>query len=479
MTERSGERFEFQRLGGRRVEAAFDGGRVTSDAGAVLLREVEERFGFLDRLAACFVDHRDPDLVDHTVAELVRQRVYGLCLGYEDLVDHDALRFDPLLATLVGKTDPEGHDRARQRDRGAALAGKSTLNRLELTPVGADPDHRYKKITANVAEMQDVLVDAFLLQHEAPPERIVLDFDATDDPLHGRQLGRFFHGYYRAFCYLPLYVFCGDHPLLALLRPADQDASAGTVPHLARIVRRIRETWPEVEIVFRGDSGFQREPIMAWCEAHDVHFVIGVAKNERLNRMLAEPLARVAADFEAIGEPCREFVDLTYRTGKSWSRERRVVAKAEHLSKGPNPRYVVTSYDAERLDARRLYEVEYCGRGEMENRIKEQQLMLFADRTSCGTMRANQIRLLLSTMAYVLLRAFREHGLVGTELERAQVETIRTRLLKIGARVTVSVRRVRLAMSSAFPLQRLFATVHRRLAELRPPPAASPVVPAP
>ena len=468
MTQCTQRTFEFQSLGGRQVVGSFDGGKVTSDAGGVLLREVEAAFGFLRQFADCFTDHRDPELIEHTVLDLLKQRVYGLCLGYEDLNDHDQLRHDSLLAVLVDKQDAEGHDRLHPRDRGKALAGKSTLNRLELTPVGADEGSRYKKIVAHLGRMQDFFVQAFLQQHRQPPTRIVIDLDSTDDPIHGHQLGRFFHGYYDEYCFLPLYAFCGDHPLCALLRPADIDAAAGAVKQLARIVTLIRAHWPDVEIVIRADSGFCREPILAWCEAHRVHYLIGLAKNKRLLKIIGGQLQQAKQAFESTGQPARVFHDFTYRTHRSWSRPRRVIGKAEHLAKGANPRFVVTSLPAEGFEAQALYEQEYCARGDMENRIKEQQLMLFADRTSCQTMRANQIRLCLSTMAYILMRAMREFGLQGTELAQAQCETIRRKLLKIGAVIKFSVRRIVLSISESYPFQDLFAQVHQALQRLRP-----------
>lgn len=466
--------FGFQQLGAREIVAQFNGGRVSSDGGGILLREVEERFGLVEKFASCFTDYRDPELIEHSLVGLLKQRLFGICLGYEDLNDHDLLRYDALLATIVGKEDPEGNDRESARDRGKALAGKSTLNRLELTPVGADAGDRYKKITANIHATHDFLVDAFLMQHASPPERIVLDLDATDDPVHGDQLGKFFHGYYKNYCFLPLYVFCGDHPLLALLRPSDIDAAAGAVKHLDRIVRRIRQTWPNVRIVVRGDSGFCREHLLAWCEENGVDYVIGLAKNKRLTTILGKEAHEAKVLFEQTGKPARVFKDFIYRTQKSWSRERRVIGKAEHLEKGANPRFVVTSLDPEEFPAATVYEDEYCGRGNMENRIKEQQLFLFADRTSCQTLRANQLRLTFSTVAYVLLRALREFGLKGTVLETAQADTIRLRLLKIGAIVRVTVRKVWIALSEAYPWRDLFAEVYERLtAWRRPVPAES------
>ena len=461
----------FEPLGAREVVAGFDGGTVTSDAGGLLLREVEAKFGFLAQFARCFTDYRDPDKTEHTLLELLKQRVFGLCLGYEDLNDHDTLRHDPLLAVLVGKHDPRGQGRARARDRGKALAGKSTLNRLELTPVRADGRSRYQKVVAHLDRMQAFFVEAFVQQHVVPPARVVLDLDSTDFVRHGHQRGRFFHGYYDAYCYLPLYVFCGDHPLWALLRPANIDTSTGALKHLARIIARLRQAWPGVKVVLRGDSGFCREHLMAWCEAHGVDYVFGLAQNARLLRALGPELAQAAAQFAQTKEPARVFKDFTYRTLDSWGRERRVVGKAEHLAKGPNPRFVVSSLAPEACAAQALYEQEYCGRGDMENRIKEQQLMLFADRVSCATMRANQVRLCLATVAYIVLRALRAFGLGQTELAQAQCDTIRLRLLKLGAVVRVSVRRVWLALSEAYPLRAVFAQVWAKLRALREAPA--------
>jgi hypothetical protein len=455
--------FEFQALGRREVVARFDGGPITSDAGGLLLREVEEHTGIIRRLARCFTDHRNEQRLEHSVEELLRQRIFGLALGYEDLNDHDQLRHDPLLATLVGKRDPTGGNRLRERDRGKALAGRNTLNRLELTPRGADANSRYKKIVAEAGQIESVFVDVFLQLHRKPPKRIVLDIDATDDPLHGDQLGKFFHGYYKSYCYLPLYIFCGDHLLCAKLRPADIDGAAGTVKQLNRIVGQIRRKWSDVQIVIRGDSGFCRENIMVWCEANNVGYILGLAKNDRLRWEIDLEMELAKAESEATGEPARRFKDLTYQTRKSWSRERRVVGKAEHLPRGSNPRFVVTNLSAEEFDARALYEDEYCARGEMENRIKEQQLYLFADRTSAHTMRANQLRLWFSSVGYTLLQVIRQFGLQGTKLARARCDTIRLKLLKIGASVRVSVRRVWLSMAESCPYQQLFAAVYANL----------------
>jgi Transposase DDE domain group 1 len=467
-TECTPEFLPFQAPFRREVRASFDGGAISSDGGGLLLVEVERCTGILRQFAACFTDHRDPDLVEHTLEQLIAQRVYGLNLGYEDLNDHEELRYDPLLATLVGKADPSGQDRLRARDRGKALAGKSTLNRLELTPVGADRDSRYKKITAHHRQIENVFVELFLQAYEQPPEQIVLDLDATDNPLYGDQLGRFFHGYYDCYCYLPLYIFCGEHLLCAKLRPADIDGSAGSVKQLDRIVSRIRQAWPQVRIIIRGDSGFCREPIMAWCEHHDVDYLVGLATNARLKREVAAALVQARQQFEQTQQASRVFVEFEYQTLDSWSRARRVVAKAEYLPKGENPRFVTTSISAAELAAAVLYEQHYCARGDMENRIKEQQLYMFARRTSCATMRANQLRLWFSSLAYVLLQALRREGLRGTPLAEAQCDTIRLKLLKIGAQIRITVRKVWLALAEGCPYEGVFRQVYQNLLAMRP-----------
>jgi hypothetical protein len=467
-TECTTNRLTFQPLGRREVVGAFEGGTITSDAGGLLLREVEGRTGIIRQFAACFVDHRDPELIEHTVEELVAQRVYGLALGYEDLNDHDRLRLDPLLAALVGKADPTGQDRRRKRDRGKALAGKSTLNRLELTRVAADASSRYKKIPADTQRMERLFVEFFIQAHCRPPARIVLDLDATDDPVHGNQLGRFFHGYYQQYCYLPLYIFCGDELLGAWLRPSDIDGSAGALKKVAAMVWRLREVWPQVKIVLRGDSGFCREPLMRWCEEHGVDYVFGLAKNKRLVAELQAELMLAKQQYEATGHAARVFKDFSYQTLDSWSQTRRVVGKAEHLDKGPNPRFVVTSLSAEQFDAKTLYEVEYCGRGEMENRIKEQQRFLFADRTSAATMRANQLRLWFSSVAYTLMQALRRLGLHDTPMAQAQCDTIRLKLLKIGAQIRVTVRKVWVALAEGCPYEAMFRKVYQNLLATRP-----------
>ena len=459
--------FAFHALGKRDVVARFDGGQITSDAGGLLLREVEQATGLLRRFAGCFEDHRDSRLIEHSVLELVSQRVYALALGYEDLIDHDELRHDPLLAVLVGKADPMGMDRDVPRDRGKACAGKSTLNRLELTPVGATARSRYKKTVAHQEAIEQLFVEAFLEAHHRPPRQIVLDLDATDDPVHGHQWGRFFHGYYGHYCYLPLYIFAGDHLLCAKLRPADIDAARGSVQELARIVGQIRCRWPRVRIIVRADSGFCRENLMAWCERNRVDYVLGLAKNDRLIAEIDPELYEAWEYLQETGQPARVFRDFEYQTLDSWSRPRRVVGKAEQLAAGANPRFIVTSLGKGEMDARRLYEDVYCARGDMENRIKEQQLALFADRTSAATMRANQLRLWFSSMAYVLLSALRRLGLAGTAWAGAQCDTIRLKLLKIGARVQVTVRNVWFSLSESYPYQTIFTAVYNNLRRLR------------
>jgi len=387
-------------------------------------------------------------------------------LGYEDLNDHDELSKDPLLATVVGKPDPTGQARRREADRSRPLAGKSTLNRLELSPEDADASRRYKKIVLDFEALECLFVEVFLEAYAQPPEEIVLDFDPTNDPLYGRQEGRYFDGYYKEYCYLPLYVFCGDDLLVAALGTADIDPAKGAVPVLQWLIPKIRSHWPEVKIIVRADSAFACDEIMSWCEAHSVEYVLGLRKNPRLEAAVSQELLEAQALWEQTGQAARVFKDFRYRTRKSWSRERRVVGKAEHLDGGPNPRFVVTSLTPQECEARRLYEKRYCPRGEMENRIKEQQLCLFADRTSTAALRANQIRLWFSSLAYTLMNAVRRLGLAGTKLARARCDTIRLKLLKIGAAVRVSVRRIWIAMASSFPKQALFLEVFRRLAKL-------------
>ena len=462
-TECTTKPLAFHGLGRREVVGRFNGGEISSDGGGLLLREVEQRTHLLRRLSACFTDHRNPARIEHSLTSLIKQRVFGIALGYEDLVDHDELCRDRLLALLCGVSDVTGSGRMRASGRGKPLAGKSTLNRLELTSEVGAGEVRYKKVVADFAAMDALLMALFVESHETAPAEIILDVDATDDPVHGHQAGRFFHGYYRHYCYLPLYIFCGEQLLCARLRTADRDGAAGTVEELARIVERIRARWPEVRIIVRGDSGFCRDALMSWCEAQGVEYVLGLAKNDRLKGLMVDELQQAQAAYESTGEAARVFKECRYRTRKSWSCARRVVGKAEYLSKGANPRFVVTSLPVGEYDARTLYEALYCARGDMENRIKEQQLALFADRTSTHELRANQLRLYFSSFAYVLMQALRRLALQGTALARAQCDTIRLKLLKVGVQVRLSVRKVWLAFAEGYPYAGLFYEVLTRL----------------
>ncbi len=452
-TECSATQLEFAPVQGRAVVAAFDGGAITSNAGALLLGSTDRAIRLVERFATCFADARRPDLVEHDVATLVMQRVIGIALGYEDLVDHDHLRHDPVLAVLAGKL-------AATRSGCAPLAGKSTLNRLELSR--AEPS-RYHRISHDTDAVEALFVDLFLDAHRRPPAQITLDLDATDDPLHGHQEGRFFHGYYDGHCYLPLYVFCGRHLLAAKLRRSNIDASAGAIEEASRLVAVIRRRWPRVRILLRADSGFARDALMAWCEANRVDYLFGLARNARLEAEIAADLDQAREESTATGKPARRFRDFTWCTLDSWSRERRVIGKAEWTGDKANPRFVVTSLTPAVAAAQPLYEAIYCARGEMENRIKECQLDLFADRTSAATMRANQLRLWFASAAYVLVCALRRIGLAHTEFASATCGTVRLKLLKIGALVRVSVRRVKLAMTSACPWRYEFELAQARL----------------
>jgi hypothetical protein len=466
MTECTQTSFAFATEFRREVVANFDGGTITTEAGSLLLHQTEQKTGILRQFAGCFRDYRDRTRIEHSVGELVRQRVYGLAQGYEDLNDHDQLRADPLLAMISGKADVEGKQRRREQDHGQAGAGKSTLNRMEGTPADANEQSRYKKIVLDSKAVDDLLVDLYIQRQARQPRRIVLDLDATDDRLHGHQEGRFYHGYYGDYCYLPLYIFIGEHLVCARLRESNQDASAGAVEEVERIVGRLRRVWPEAEIVLRADSGFCRDELMSWCEQHQVDYAFGFAKNDRLLKRIRKQMQKAQRRHAATGKPARLFHQFRYRTRKSWSKKRQVVAKAECLDKGKNPRFVVTSLT--KMEARSLYEDFYCARGDMENRIKEQQLDLFADRTSTAKMRSNQIRLYFSSIAYCLMQALRELGLAGTKMAKAQCATIRVRLLKIGARVRVTVRKMWISMASGHPARELFGTVYRNLERLDP-----------
>jgi Transposase DDE domain group 1 len=444
VTECNQNQFAFAPHFSRQVSARFSERQLSTEGGALLLREADRKIGLLSRVSKCFSDHRDPVWIVHSLSELLAQRIYGLALGYEDLNDHEQLRRDPLLAVLAGK-----------RKLTEALAGKSTLNRLELTPAGSPLNDRYHKITYSGEALDGLLVEIFLEAHKKAPRQIVLDLDVTDTPLYGKQEDRFFHGYYNEYCYLPLYIFCGDHLLCARQRASNQDASAGSREEVERIVKQIRRRWPKVGIILRADSGFCREQLMGWCEKNQVDYVLGLARNRRLQREIASQLQQAKKEHQRTGQAARIFSEFSYRTHKSWSRSRRVVAKAEYLEKGENPRFVVTSLPAESWKATALYEQTYCARGEMENRIKE-QLSLFADRMSTESLRANQLRLYFSSLAYVLIHALRRLALAGTEWAQAQVNTIRLRLLKIAAEVRVTARRVWVSYSKAYPWKGLF-----------------------
>jgi hypothetical protein len=433
--------------------AAFDGGAITSDAGALLLGAADHAIKLTERFAACFHDTRRQHLIEHEVVTLLGQRVFGIALGYEDLNDHDELRHDPMMAVLAGKLE------ARREDC-APVAGKSTLNRLELSRLAST---RYHKISHNPIAIKRLMVDLFLEAHEHAPREIILDLDATDDPVHGEQEGRFFHGYYDGYCYLPLYVFCGRHLLAAKLRPASMDAAAGAAQEVARIVAQIRRRWPHVRILVRADSGFARDELMAWCEANGVHFLLGLQQNARLVGEIKDELAQAEAKSRRSGKPARYFKEFKWMTRRSWSRERRVVAKAEFTKDEANPRFVVTSLKRAECRPKYLYEKLYCARGDMENRIKECQLDLYADRTSTATIRANQLRLWLASFAYVLLCAVRRIGLHHTPFAKASCGTIRLKLLKIGALVRVSVRRIKIAMASSCPAAQVWGCAAVRL----------------
>jgi DDE family transposase len=447
--------FPFAPVEGRRVVASFDGGAITSNAGALLLGATDRAIGLVGRFAACFRDARAPERIEHEVATLVGQRVFGIALGHEDVVDHDQLRHDPVLAILAGKLEA-------RRAGCAPLAGKSTLNRLEHAPSSGEPG-RYHRIGHDGAAIEALFVDLFLDAHRSAPRQITLDLDATDIPLHGHQEGRFFHGYYDAYCYLPLYVFCGRHLLAAKLRRANIDGSAGAVEEVARLVGRIRARWPRVRILLRADSGFAREALMAWCEANRVDFVFGLARNPRLVEEISIDLAWAEEEATRTGLPARRYKDFRWSTLDSWSRRRRVIGKAEWTRGEANPRFVVTSLRRGEIGARVLYERVYCARGDMENRVKECQLDLFAGRASAATMRANQLRLWFASMAYVLLCALRRIGLAHTQFAEATCGTLRLALLRIGALVRRSVRRISIAMASAHPHQAEFALAHARL----------------
>ena len=462
-TECNADFFGFQAAGGREVVARFDGGNLSTDAGVLLLADVDRRAGILHEFARCFTDHRDPNRTEHTLEQLLAQRIYGIALGYEDLNDHDELRKDPLLAVVAGSKDPMGTDRARARDVGKALAGKSTLNRLELSESESAHSDRYKKIAADAPQIDRFMVSMFIRSQKKAPKQIILDLDTTDDPVHGMQEGRFFHGHYGHYCFLPLYIFTGEHILFSRLLPGNADAKKAVLPELERIVGRIRGEWPKVQIIVRGDSGFMSDEIMEYCEGNRVDYVLGVAKNSRLLKRIQRSMRNAARLYRKKEKTVRIFQDVYYKTRRSWSRRRRVVAKAEHMKDGANPRFVVTSIKRKKRSARWIYEDLYCKRGDMENRIKEQQLDMFADRTSTETLVGNQLRLYFSSVAYMLMHALRRLALAGTEMARAQCGTIRTKLLKIAARVRVTARKVWVSMPTGCPYAEIFAKAHAAL----------------
>ena len=426
---------EFPRVNRRVVEAGFDGGEITSDGGVLLLRQADRVLGLSAAMAAALTDARRQASCDHAVLDLLRQRLYAIALGYDDLNDHDTLRRDVAWQTAV------------ERDR--ALASGATLCRFE---------NRADRGTA--IRLHEVLFDQFVASFQRPPKQLILDFDATDDPVHGGQEGRFFHGYYRHYCFLPLYVFCGDQLLVSYLRPSKIDAAQHSWAIVSLLVKRLRQVWPKVRIIFRGDSGFCRWKLLRWCDRHDIGYLVGLAKNPRLNRLTVSLQREAASCFAATGHKVRWFTDLHYGA-RSWDRTRRVIAKIECSSQGLNPRYVVTNLEGE---AQHLYDTLYCARGDMENRIKECQLDMFGDRTSCQRWWPNPFRLLLSSLAYTLVEALRRMALKDTELARAYVGTIRLKLFKIGAVILKNTRRVRFLLASGCPYQDLYFLVARRLA---------------
>lgn len=434
MSDCTSKQLEFEPFKRRRVQAKFDGGEISSDGGLLLIRKLERRLGLIDAVARVLADARDPERIKHSLGDLLRQRVFGLIQGYEDLNDHARLRSDVLMQTAC--------------ERDGELASAPTLCRLE------------NRATRSAAwAMHEVIVEKFVASFKAPPEELVLDFDATDDPLHGRQEGRFFHGYHDSYCYLPLYVFCGEQLLGAYLRPSKIDEAKHAGAILKLLVGRLRAAWPAVRIVLRGDSAFCRRRILAWCERNAVGYCVGLAKNSRLNAMTEWQRARLAQRFAQTQTKQRAFMDLRYGA-RTWKAERRVIARLEHADKGDNPRYIVTNLEGAPAE---LYERRYCARGEMENRIKEAQLGLFADRTSCQHFAANQFRLLLSSLAYILTERLRALALAGTEFARLQATTLRAKLLKIGAVIVRNTRRVRVMLSSAFPHQDIYIAAARAL----------------
>jgi hypothetical protein len=463
MTHCTQKEMEFQGIKNKRVVGKFNGGTITSDAGALLLGEVEMKTKIVKQFAKCFVDYRNQDYTEHSVKELVSQRIYGLAMGYEDLNDHDVLRSDPLLGLLSGKEDPTGQDRKRERDKGKALAGKSTLNRLELTKEDANDGERYKKIVYKGDEIEELFVNVFMQSHKKEPEVIVLDLDTTDDRIHGTQEGRYFHGYYGDYCYLPLYIFCGEDLLCAKLNTSDKGGGSQALKEVRRVIGQIRKEWKDTIIILRGDSDFSRDEIMSWSENNGIDYVFGLKKNNRLIKEIEVEMEAAKKKFEETGEGQRIFKEFIYETLKNtWAKKRRVIGKAEYLEKGENPRFIVTSLSKEEIEGQPLYEEGYCERGDMENRIKEQQLYLFSDRTSAHQMRANQLRLWFSSVAYLIMAALRRYA-EGTAWVKAQCHRLRERLLKIGAQIRISVRRVMVSFASGYPYQDEFYRIYKQI----------------
>ncbi len=455
----------------------FSGGTLSSDGGVLLLRQIDAGLGLTRTLAACFGDQRDPRFVEHSVPQLLAQRIYGLAQGYEDLNDHEQLRRDPLLATACDKLDPLGQDRLNPEDRGNPLAAPSTLNRLELSN---NKDTRCHKLPHDPAKVENCLLEMGVRCLPKHAKEVVLDLDAMGHLLHGMQEGRHYSAYYDGYCYLPLYIVVGDVVLWAQLRTSDRDGADGVVPALEKIAAAIRRRCPKARIVVRGDSGFCRDEIMAWCEAQRaIFYCLGLAKNSVLLEKLTPSLVTARLRHCLCGgESVREFAEFEYRTGKSWSRARRVIGKAEVTAAGDNPRFIVTNLpaagfkgekDRKRFAPARLYEELYCARGEMENVLKQQVLDLQADAMSTHHLASNQLRLWLASFAYLLIERLRTLGCHGTELARATAGTIRLKLLKVAAQVTVSVRRVYIKLSSAYPMAELFRLCHARLMPLTPP----------
>ena len=467
-TECIRKQVRLQVLGRRKVVGEFEGGTITSDAGGILLREIESARSYISDFESCFVDYRNQKYVEHPLGDLLSQRIFGICLGYEDINDHDELRKDPLFATICNKEDPEGENRENKKDRGIPLASRSTLNRIEYTEDGLEEPTRYRKIFYNEEKVQQFFVSKFIESRgEENPEFLILDIDATDDPVHGHQQGRFFHGYYDNYCYLPLYIFCDNDLLCARLKTANLDPGNEALSDIKRVVLQLKEKWPDVKILIRGDSGFCRNQIMEWCEEQEgVFYLFGLARNTRLYKRITREMKEAKVEYNEKHKPCRKYKDFKYKTLSSWSKKRRVIGKAEYGSKGENPRFIVTNL--KEYEARQLYEELYCARGEMENRIKEQQLYLFADRTSCSMLAANRLRLYFACVAYMLMNELRKTGLAGTELETAQCSTIRLKVFKIGAIIKISVRRVYINLSSAYPYKDIFYQIIKNLSKNYP-----------